>query len=57
MFSFNPFKHQPNRWSNTLKQFVDKLPMNCLRVFDRSVGLALKRLILHKHVLDPAKHP
>ena len=32
------------KWSNTLKQFVSKLPMNCLSVFDHFVGLALKRL-------------
>ena len=37
---------KPNftKWSNTLKQFVGKLPMNCLRVFDHFVGLALKGL-------------
>ena len=32
------------KWSNTLKQFVDKLPTNCLSVFDHFVGLALKGL-------------
>ena len=31
-------------WSNTLKQFVDKLPTNCLSVFDHFVKLALKGL-------------
>ena len=31
-------------WSNTLKQFVDKLPTNCFSVFDHFVGLALKGL-------------
>ena len=35
-----PFKHQPHKWSNTLKQFVRKLPTNCLSVFDDFAGLA-----------------
>ena len=30
------------KWSNTLKQFVGKLPTNCLSVFDHFVGLVLK---------------
>ena len=30
------------KWLNTLKQFVGKLPTNCLRLFDHFVGLALK---------------
>ena len=38
---FLPF----TKWSNTLKQFVSKLPTNCLRVFDHFVGLTLKGLI------------
>ena len=37
-------KHNFTKWSNTLKQFVGKLPMTCLRVFDHFVGLALKGL-------------
>ena len=32
------------KWSNTVKQFVGKLPTNCLTVFDHFLGLALKRL-------------
>ena len=32
------------KWSDTLKQFVGKLPTNCLSVFDLFVGLALKGL-------------
>ena len=32
------------KWSNTLKQFVGNLPINCLSVFDHFVGLALKGL-------------
>ena len=31
-------------WSNTLKQFIGKLPTNCLFLFDHFVGLALKGL-------------
>ena len=32
------------KWSNTLKQFVDKLPTNCLSVFEHFVWLALNGL-------------
>ena len=32
------------KWSNTLKQFVGKLPTNCLSVSDHFVKLALKGL-------------
>ena len=32
------------KWLNTLKQFIGKLPTNCLSVFDDFVGLALKGL-------------
>ena len=42
--SLNPLSANPTRWSNTLKQFVGKLPTNCLSVFDHFVGLALKGL-------------
>ena len=30
----NPFSTNPTKWSNTLKQFVGNLLMNCLSVFD-----------------------
>ena len=40
--SINPLSTKPIKWPNTLKQFVGKLPMNCLSVFDGFVGLALK---------------
>ena len=40
----NPLSVNPTKWSNTLKQFVGKLPTNCLGVFDHFVGLALKGL-------------
>ena len=42
----NPLSTNPTKWSNTLKQFVGKLPTNCLSVFDHFVGLALKGLII-----------
>ena len=63
--SFNPLSANFTKWSNTLKQFVAKLPTNCLSVFDHFVGLALKwnislrlrliyekfgcRFVIHKH--------
>ena len=34
--------------SNTLKQFIGKLPTNCLSVFDHFVKLALKGYGLHE---------
>ena len=37
--------------SDTLKQFVGKLPTNCLSVFDHFVGLALKGLTLILNIL------
>ena len=40
----NPLTANFTKWSITLKQFVGKLPTNCLSVFDHSVGLALKEL-------------
>ena len=47
-FSFvnfiDPLSANITKWLNTLKQFVDKLPTNCLSVFDHFVGLALKGL-------------
>ena len=42
--SLNPLTANPTKWSNTLKQFVGNLTMNCLSEFDRFVGLALKGL-------------
>ena len=40
----NLLRVNQTKWSNTLKQFVGKLPTNCLSVFDHFVGLALKGL-------------
>ena len=42
--NLNPLTANFTKWSITLKQFVGKLPTNCLSVFDHSVGLALKEL-------------
>ena len=41
----NTLSVNPTKWSNTLKEFVGKLPTNCLSVFDHFVGLALKKII------------
>ena len=38
----NPLSANPVKWSNTLKQFVGKLPTNCLSLCDHFVGLVLK---------------
>ena len=43
----NPLSANATEWPNTLKQFVDKLPTNCLIVFDHFAGLVLKGLITH----------
>ena len=43
---FNSLGTNMTKWSNALKQFVGKLPTNCLNVFDHFVELALKGLIL-----------
>ena len=41
----NPLNANPTKRSNTLKQFVGKLPTNCLSMLDHFVGLALKGLM------------
>ena len=41
---FNSLSINPTKWSNTLKQFVGKLPTNCFSLFDHFVKLALKGL-------------
>ena len=40
----NPLGANPTKLSNTLKQFVGRLPTNCLNVFEHFVELALKGL-------------
>ena len=42
----NPLSANPEKWSNTLKQIVGKLPTICLSVFDHFMNLALKGLII-----------
>ena len=42
----NPLNANPEKWSNTLKQIVGKLPTICLSVFDHFMNLALKGLKL-----------
>ena len=39
---FNPLSANFTKWSNTVKEFVRKLPTNCLSVFDHFVGLAIQ---------------
>ena len=39
---FDPLSANFTKWSNTLKQFVEKLLTNCLSVFDHFVELVLK---------------
>ena len=44
LFPTNILSFNPTKWSNTLKQFVGKLPTNFLSVFDHFVGMVLKEL-------------
>ena len=44
VWELNPLSANFTKWSNTLKQFISKLPTNCLSEFDHFVGLALKGL-------------
>ena len=48
--NLNPLSANATKWSNTLKQFVSKLPTNCLSVFDLFVRFALKGLIRHDQI-------
>ena len=41
---FNPLYANPTKWSNTLKQFVSKVPTNCLSAFDHFAEFTLKGL-------------
>ena len=40
----DPLSANPTKWSNTLEQFVDNLPTNCLSAFDEFVESELKGL-------------
>ena len=44
IFTINSLSVNPRKWSITLKQFVGKLPTNCLSVLVHFVGLAFRRL-------------
>ena len=44
-WQFNSLSANFTKWSNTLKEFVVKLPTNCLSMFDNFEGLELKGLI------------
>ena len=37
---FNPLSAKLTKWPNTLKQFINNLPTNCLNVFGHFMGLA-----------------
>ena len=52
---FNPLSANLTKWPNTLKQFVGKLPANCLSVFGHFVNLALKGLRFSKIKLQRNK--
>ena len=41
----NPLSVNPTKWSNTLKQYLGKLPTNCLSLFDHFLGLVFQRLM------------
>ena len=40
LYIFNPLSANSTKWSNILKQFVAKLPTNCLSVIDHFVGFS-----------------
>ena len=48
IIDINPLSASFTKWSNTLKQFIDKLATNCLSVFDHFVRLTLKGLKVMK---------
>ena len=54
---FNPLSASFTKWSNTLEQFVDKLPTNCLSVFDHFVGLGRKGLTLFYAKIKTSNSP
>ena len=54
---FNPLSANFTKWSNTLKQFVGKLPTNCLSVFDHFVELSLKGLRSARKYMRKEKGP
>ena len=58
MKNYNSLNPNPTKWSNTLKQFVCKLPTDCLSVFEDFVGLALKGIEgYYRHLLKMILSP
>ena len=51
----NPLRANPTKQSNTLTQFVGKLPTNCLSVFDHFMGLACKGLSCLRLMAKPTE--
>ena len=37
LYENNPLSANPTKWSNTLKQFVDNLPINCLIWYNKYI--------------------
>ena len=51
--SFNTLGANPRKWPDTLKQFVGKLPTNCLSVFGHFVGIKkLKHYFTCENFID-----
>ena len=44
----NPLTANPTKWSNTLKQFVDKLLTNCFSMFDLLFEVVAQRVKLSR---------
>ena len=58
--AINPLSGNFTKWSNTLKQFVSKLPTNCLSLFDHFEGLVLKACVRYFHqifIFSPNSSP
>ena len=55
--SFNPLNANFTKWSNTLKQFIAKLPTNYLSVFEHFVGLTFKGLKIQTKLLEKLQKP
>ena len=51
LYPLNPLSANPQKWSNTFKQFVVCYPTKCLGVFYHFVGLTLKGLKYHDAII------
>ena len=58
LFPTNILSFNPTKWSNTLKQFIGKLPTNFLSVFDHFVRIVLEELTYNcsKSTLDTVEN-